>query len=217
MTYVIRRGAPRRHRRRSGRRRHRRSEEGHPHGRRAAPVHRHRGQDRELPGRRLPSSTALPPDTRLLIGSCTSRAPGPTMRTDAGRPGYPTRWRSPPNRSWPRNDHACPGRRRRCALGNRRRGPTVPTPTCARPSKPAGPATSSSSPATTRRSPKRLSSGPTCWPESCPHEPGSNAPQAPEPRDCAYQPGRPVRPRRSPPVPLVLLATSPSSPRPQRP
>ncbi|MFE6176180.1 transposase [Streptomyces sp. NPDC056464] len=30
---------------------------------------------------------------------------------------------------------------------------------------------------------------PTCWPGSCPHEPGNNAPQAPEPRDCASTTG----------------------------
>lgn len=65
-------------------------------------------------------------------------------------------------------------------------------------SKPAGPATSLPSPATTTCPPQRGSSGPTSWPGCRPHAPGSNAPQAPEPEDCASTTGQwPTSPARS--------------------
>ena len=60
-TWAIRRGA--------GRGRDRRCEEGHPHGRGAAPVHRHRRADRERPGRGLPGLRRARRVTRSSTGT----------------------------------------------------------------------------------------------------------------------------------------------------
>lgn len=177
----VRGGAPARRPGGAGGRRDRGREEGHRHGRRPAPVHRHRGQDRERSGRRLPglhrparARGSGPGTVRPALQYLRPRPPprrrawrGDSLRhqTGAGRPHGARFLEAGHQAAWVAGDEVYGGNPKlRDALEKRGTGYILAVA------------------ARTKSPPARGSAMRTRWPRRRPNGPGRSSPPGPEPR-----------------------------------